>query len=269
MGDDPTWLAKCLLGFATIAWGMKLTRDGLQAQAAYDARRIARRPAIPRKLFGSIMAGVGLSIAAYTSSIGGAAVIGATGVILHWLSFGTDPMRDKGMAGIDGVQQDRAQRIVAEGEAHLAAMQDAILRTGDRRLEARVGMFAATARELFGHIEDDPDQVAALRRYLGVYLQGARDATVKFSDLYAQTRDPRARQDYETLLNDLETEFAARSARLREGGRTDLDIEISVLRDRLAREGLRPATPADPSELERPMTMDDLLIPRETDRQRR
>lgn len=42
-------------------------------------------------------------------------------------------MRDKGTEGVDTFQQDRAQRIVAEGEAHLKAMQDAILRTGDRR----------------------------------------------------------------------------------------------------------------------------------------
>jgi hypothetical protein len=36
----------------------------LQAEAAYDARRIARRPAIPRKLFGGILTGLGLAIGA-------------------------------------------------------------------------------------------------------------------------------------------------------------------------------------------------------------
>ncbi|HRM75988.1 MAG TPA: 5-bromo-4-chloroindolyl phosphate hydrolysis family protein, partial [Paracoccus sp. (in: a-proteobacteria)] len=159
---------------------------------------------------------------------------------------------------------------VAEGEAHLKAMQDAILRTGDRRLEARVAMFAATARDMFVRVEEDPGDIAAARRYLGVYLQGARDATVKFSDLYAQTHDARARQDYENLLNDLETEFAARTRKLIEGGRTDLDIEIGVLRDRLAREGVRPVTSApEPAGLERSMTLDDLLIPREGEKQRR
>lgn len=268
--QDPNGLALHLLAFGGIASGMWMTREGLQAEAAYDARRVARRPAIPRKLFGGILTGLGLAIGAWAPGAeAGAGVIGIAGAVLHWLAFGTDPMRDKGMAGVDAFQQDRAQRIVSEGEAHLAAMQDAILRTGDRRLEARVGLFSATARELFSHIEDDPDHIAALRRYLGVYLQGARDATVKFSDLYAQTRDPRARQDYETLLDDLESEFAARSARLLEGGRSDLDIEISVLRDRLSREGLRPAPATDPAELERPMTMDDLLIPRQGDKQRR
>ena len=270
--QDPTGLATHLIAFGTIASGMWMTREGLQAEAAYDARRVARRPAIPRKLFGGILTGLGLAIGAYVPGAEiGAGIIGVAGALLHWLSFGPDPMRDKGMEGVDTFQQDRAQRIVAEGEAHLKAMQDAILRTGDRRLVARVAMFAATARDMFARVEEDPGDIAAVRRYLGVYLQGARDATVKFADLYVQTHDPRAQQDYENLLNDLETEFAARTRKLIEGGRADLDIEIGVLRDRLAREGLRPpaARPAEPAELERPMTLDDLLIPRESEKQRR
>ncbi|WP_313352582.1 5-bromo-4-chloroindolyl phosphate hydrolysis family protein [Paracoccus sp. (in: a-proteobacteria)] len=269
--QDPAGLALHLLAFGSIASGMWMTREGLQAEAAYDARRVARRPAIPRKLFGGILTGLGLALGAYVPGAeAGAGVIGIAGAMLHWLSFGSDPMRDKGMEGIGGVQQDRVHRIVTEGEAHLKAMQDAILRTGDRRLEARVAMFAAAARDLFTHVEDNPDNIGALRRYLSIYLQGARDATIKFADLYAQTRDPRARQDYETLLNDLETEFAARRAKLLEGGRADLDIEISVLRERLAREGVRPPpTPAEPAELQSPMTLDDLLIPRESEKPRR
>lgn len=271
--QGPFGLVAHLLAFGALASGMMLTREGLQAEAAYDARRVARRPAVPRKLFGGILTGLGLAVGSYLPGAEiGAVVIGVAGGVLHWLAFGPDPMRDKGMEGIDSFQQDRAHRILSEGEAHLTAMQDAILRTGDRRLEARVAMFTAIARELFARIEQDPGDIAATRRYLGVYLQGARDATVKFADLYAQTHDPRARQDYETLLNDLETQFTARTRSLIDGNRSDLDIEIGVLRDRLAREGVRPAettTPADPAELQRPMTLDDLLIRHESDKSRR
>lgn len=271
--QGPFGLVADLLAFGTIATAMLLTREGLQAEAAYDARRVARRPAVPRKLFGGILTGLGLAIGSYAPGAEfGAGVIGVAGAVLHWLSFGPDPMRDKGMEGIDSFQQDRAHRILTEGEAYLTAMQDAILRTGDRRLEARVGVFAATARELFARIEQDPGDISATRRYLGVYLQGARDATVKFADLYVQTHDPRARQDYETLLTDLETRFAARTRSLIDGNRADLDIEIGVLRDRLEREGVRPAGPAltaDPAELQRPMTLDDLLMTRKGDKQQR
>lgn len=67
---------------------------------------------------------------------------------------------------------------------------------------------------------------------------------MKFVDLYAQSPDPAAQRDYEALLADLETSFQALSQRLHDGVRTDMDIEIEVLRERLAREGCaRPPAP--------------------------
>lgn len=262
--QDPLVMATSLSGFGILASGMWMTREGLRAEAAYDARRVARRPAFPRKLFGGVLTGLGLAVGSYepgTAAMAGAGIIGVVGSVLQWLTFGSDPMRDKGMEGIDSFQQDRVARIVAEGEDYLRAMRDAILRTGDRRLEARVHLFAATARELFARVEEDPGDLAAARRYLSVYLMGARDATVKFSDLYAQTRDERARADYEALLADLETNFAARTRQLIEGSRTNLDIEMQVLSERLAREGVR--TDDTMTYLNRPVP-DNLVVPQRT-----
>ena len=68
---------------------------------------------------------------------------------------------------------------------------------------------------------------------MSVYLMGARDATIKFADHYAQTRDSSARTDYDSLLTDLETTFAEKTTAFLSNNRTDLDVEISVLRDRL------------------------------------
>jgi hypothetical protein len=89
---------------------------------------------------------------------------------------------------------------------------------------------------MFRQVENDPRDLAAARKFLGVYLLGARDATIKFADLYSRNRDPQAREDYVALLDDLETNFATKTETLLLDDRTDLDVEISVLRDRLARE---------------------------------
>lgn len=240
-GDGPFALLRALGAFALIAGASWLIREGLQAEAAYNARRVARRPAFPRKIFGALVYGIGIAVGAQAPEMGliGAAVAGVIGAGLAMLAFGTDPMADKGMEGIDPFQQDRVARVIAEGEKHLAAMRDAIARTGDRPLEARVELFIATARDLFSTVEQDPGDLSAARRYMGVYLEGARDATVKFVDLWTQTRDAKARSDYEALLGDLEQNFTARTRSLIEGGREGLEIEIDVLRERLAREGVR------------------------------
>lgn len=238
-GQGPLGLVADLAGFGLVLGAGFLTREGLRAEMAYRARRVARRPALPRKLLGGAAMGLGLALGAAHGGLGGALVIGLAGWALHFLAFGADPMHDKGMEGIDRAQQDRVARAIDEGEAYLAQMRDAILRTGNDRLIARVDMFAATARDLFRRLEETPGDLAGARRYLGVYLMGARDATARFADHFAATRDESARQDYEALLGDLEQNFAGQTSLMIEDGRSDMTIEIEVLRERLAREGLR------------------------------
>lgn len=214
------------------AW---LTRAGVQAQAAYEARSLARPPALPRKLLGAVLTGAGLALGTLLWRDPGllAPCFGLLGAALHLGAFGLDPWRAKGLQGQDRFQTERVARALGEAETLLAAMQEAILRARDPGLEARVQRFAQTARSLFARVEEDPGDLTAARRYLSVYLQGARDATVKFADLYARQPAPQARADYETLLQDLETTFARRSQSLGEASHSDLDIEIQVLRERL------------------------------------
>jgi hypothetical protein len=230
------------LGAAAI-WvlGGFLLREGLRAEAAYNARRVAKRPAIPRKIFSAILTGTGTALAAYATEPGLIAplIYGGAATVLHLTAFGLDPLSDKGTEGIDQFQQNRVARAVDEAEDYLAGMTDAIRRAGDRKLDARVEQFQATARDLFRTVEEDPRDLTAARKYLTVYLMGARDATVKFADIYSRSQDPQARADYETLLDDLEQNFAARNTQMLLEDRSDLNIEIDVLRERLQREGVR------------------------------
>lgn len=231
----PTQMVLGLGATALILLAAWLTREGIFAQEAYEARKVARRPAFPRKIVASALIGAGLVSAGLMAAqpVLMSALFGIVGATLHLFAFGPDPLRDKGMAGIDSFQSDRVARAVDEGEAYLTAMKDAILRARDRSLETRVDTFATTARTLFRTVESDPRDLTAARKYLSVYLQGARDATVKFADIYAQNRDTTARSDYEALLGDLETTFASRTTALLANDHSDLDVEISVLRDRL------------------------------------
>ncbi|MFN3971458.1 MAG: 5-bromo-4-chloroindolyl phosphate hydrolysis family protein [Gemmobacter sp.] len=234
----PATLILSLAVFALLTLSAWLTRDGIRAQEAYDIRRVARRPAIPRKIFGAGLMGAGLATATVMAGQNPviAAILGAIGAGLHLAAFGPDPLRDKGAEGIDAFQTNRVASAVEEAERHLAGIKDALARTGDRRIEARAERFATTARAMFRTVEADPRDLTAARRYLGVYLMGARDASVKFADLYARTRDPKARADYEALLDDLERNFTAATTKLQVNDHQSLNVEIDVLRERLARE---------------------------------
>lgn len=229
------------LGAATVlALGAWLLREGLRAEAAYEARAVARRPALPRKALAAVLAGGGALLAALSggTDLLGGLLYGLAAAGLHLAAFGLDPMQDKRVEGIDSFQQDRVARVVEEAEGYLAAIREQIAALGDRALDTRVAGFEALARRLIRTLEEDPRDLSAARRYLGVYLMGARDATLRFAELYRRTRDPEARADYEALLGDLEANYAEGTTRLLEGGREAMDLEIKVLRDRLHREGV-------------------------------
>jgi len=241
LNDGAVGLALGLAAAAALTLAAWLLRDGLRAEAAYNARRVARRPAFPRKMAANVLTGIGVAIAAYKTEPGVAAPLlyGAASMVLHWAAFGFDPTNDKGMEGIDTFQQDRVARAVTEAETYLNAMNDAILRSGDRQMEARVERFQSTARDLFRTIEEDPRDLTGARKYLTVYLRGAKDATIKYADIYSRSQDAQARADYQALLDDLEQNFAARTRKMLLDDRSDLTVEIDVLRERLQREGVR------------------------------
>lgn len=239
----PVGLSFGVLGAALLGLGAWLLRDGLRAQAAYDARKVARRPAFPRKIAAALLAALGVGAGVLAQSDGGAlgaALYGLVAGTLHLVAFGIDPLKSKGATGVDDFQQSRVSRAVDEGESYLADMTREIARANDRRIAARVERFQATARDLFRTVEEDPRDLTGARKYMTVYLMGARDATARFADIYARSRDAGARDDYLALLDDLEQNFAARTRKMLLEDRSDLTIEIDVLRDRLKREGVRP-----------------------------
>ena len=240
--QPPVGMALDLAAFGDLMLAAWLTREGLIAEDAYNARRVAKRPAIPRKLFASVLTGSGLALAGLNPETFGLlepVIYLVLGTVLHFVAFGPDPMTDKGAEGMDGFQTDRVARAVDEAERHLAAMRDAIRRAGVPELERRVANFSVTAQRMFRTVEEDPRDLTGARRYLGVYLLGARDATAQFADLYARSKNDEARADYERLLDDLETSFSQKTEKLLLDDKSSLDVEIEVLRDRLAREGVR------------------------------
>ncbi len=237
-----TQMATDLAGGAMLLLSAWLTRDGVRAEDAFNERKVARKPAIPRKIFGSIGTGIGVALLILggsgfgVSELVAANIVGFLAAGLHLFSFGLDPLKNKGMEGVDTFTSDRVARKIEEAEALLTEQRDAILRARDRQLEARVDQFQTTVRALFRQVEEDPRDLNAARRYLGVYLQGARDATVQFANLYANKRDDQIRSDYVAFLDDLEQNFAARKETLLIDDRTNFDVEIEVLQDRLNRE---------------------------------
>lgn len=228
-------------GFAGLMVAAGLLNEGLRAEDAYNARAVARPPAIPRKLFAAGLTGASVAAAGALGSgqsLPVALAFGAVAAGAHVLAFGLDPMRRKGMEGLDDFASERVAKAIDQAEDLVRQTVGAADRIGDRRLEGRIERVCDQAREVFRAVERDPRDLARARVFLSVYLLGLRDATVKFADVWGRSRDAAARTAYEDLLGDLEASFGAQRTHLLEEDRSDLDIEIDVLRERLKQDGL-------------------------------
>jgi 5-bromo-4-chloroindolyl phosphate hydrolysis protein len=240
-GDPVETLAEVggFMGLFLSAW---LLNHGLKAQAAYDARKIARPPSIPRKLFAAAL--TGLSVAAVgvlgsdDQSLAGGLIFGAIAFAAQIAAFGLDPMRSKGIEGAADFDTERVTRAIDKAEILVREITAAADRIGERRIEARIERICDEARGMFRAVESDPRDLARARKFLTVYLTGLRDATDKFAQLATRSRDAKSRETFEALLSDLETSFAAHRADLLEDNRSNLDIEVEVLRERLRQDGL-------------------------------
>lgn len=235
--NDVSGLGLGLAGAGICVAALGMLREGIKAQAAYDARDVANRPAFPRKLFGAVFWGIGCGLSVMVAGqIGAALVMGAITAALFVAAFGIDPLTAKGMDRVDGRQFDRATKAIDQGRAALTEMRNLLSPIRDRAVHQHLNQFTMTAEHLFERIYEDPRDLSSARRYLSLYLEGARDAARQYAKLVQTAPSDQATQDFIALLRDLDENFARKTENLIENDHQDLSIELEVLRDRLARE---------------------------------
>lgn len=245
----PFRTAMLLLAYASLMMGAWMLREGQRAEAAYAARAIARPPAFPRKIGAAVLSGAGVALAAWLGAQGGGVLelgsqliggiaFGALAVGAHILAFGIDPLRAKGTSETLGRGEiDRVAEALERAEGRLAQIERLAHQMRDREIDGRVQRLNATVRDMIRMVEKDPRDMDRARRYLNVYLTGAEEATRKYAENRERLADPALRGEYLALLTDLEGSFGRGREALLMDDRTDLEVEIEVLRERLGQEG--------------------------------
>lgn len=217
------------------AW---LLREGQTAHAAFDARKIAKPP-FPRKICAAVLTGIGVALAILLTrgfgDIFQAVGLGGLAIGAHLAAFGLDPTASKGVEGRPPA--DHVIDAIDKAEARVAEIVRLAGEARDRELTGRVDGLMAQVREMLVLVQNDPRDLSRARRYFTVYLKGAEDATRKFTETYASLGDPKLRDEYLSLISELEESFSRGRDMLLHDERTDLEVEIEVLRERLGQEG--------------------------------
>lgn len=239
---EPLGMLASLGAYVMLMLSAWILREGLKAEDAYNERKIAKPPAFPRKIAAGILTGLGVMLSVqygWGQGILAATVFGSLATAAHLGAFGLDPMRKKGMKGVNQFESSRVADVVEKAEKTIEQLHEAASGIGDHTIIRRVESLITTVRDMIKRIEEDPRDLTRARKYMTVYLTGAKDATIKFANLYTKDRSLEIRAYYIGLIDDLENSFNTQYDALLLDDRSDLDIEIEVLQDRLKHEGLK------------------------------
>ncbi|MEM7498010.1 MAG: 5-bromo-4-chloroindolyl phosphate hydrolysis family protein [Pseudomonadota bacterium] len=226
-----------LTGFACLMFAAWMLAEGQKAARAYAARAVARRPAIPRLIIAALASGLGVALAQLAGTGGPvtAAGFGLVALAAHVAAFGIDPLENKGI-DLSDAEHGRVADAIDHAEKLLREIHDDAQGIGDHEIAERVLSLCDEVLALLRRIEQDPRDLTRARRYLSVHLVGAHEATRKYAENHEALDDPNLRADYLALLSELEASFQRGRDKLLADDRTDLEVEIEVLRDRLGQE---------------------------------
>ena len=231
-------------GFAGLMLSAWLLNEGLRAEEAYDARAVARPPAIPRKLFAAVLTGASVAspgvLEPRPGPLRGALAFGVVAGGGAPPRLRARPDAKKGLEGVDEFATERVARAIDQAEELVRQTVDAAKR--DRRPAARGPRRAALrpgARGLPRRSSATRATSAGRAPSSASICSACATRRSKFADVWSRSRDAEARRRLRGAARRPRDRASPRSApHLLEDDRSDLDIEIEVLRERLQQDGL-------------------------------
>ncbi|MFO1424241.1 MAG: 5-bromo-4-chloroindolyl phosphate hydrolysis family protein [Candidatus Competibacteraceae bacterium] len=228
-------------GYALFLTGALLLRHGLLMEAEYDRRRIAKAPWPLKTLGGGVVAlatGVTAWLGAGQHPIV-AVAFGLAALLGCFLNYGFDPHAAKRFTDSEGVDvTDRMLEALAQAEQSIAAIEQATRDIRNAEFNGRLRRIAGLARQILKLLEEDPRDLRRARKFLNVYLDGARQVTEGYARTHARASAPELEDNFRRVLTTIEEVFAEQQQKLLETDVSDLDVQIEVLTTQLKREGV-------------------------------
>ena len=228
-------------GYGLFLAGALLLRRGLLSEAEYARRRVARAP-WPLKTLGSGIIALATGVTAWLGAGQNpliAVAFGLAALLGCYLTYGFDPRAAKRFTDRDGVDTtDRVLEALTQAEQGIAAIEQATRDIRNAELNNRLRRITALARQILKLLEEDPRDLRRARKFLNVYLDGAKQVTEGYAKTHARVSTPELEDNFRRVLSTIEEVFQEQQQKLLETDVTDLDVQIEVLTTQLKREGV-------------------------------
>ena len=198
--------AACALGLAwTAAWFL---RKAKAYEIEATRRKWARSTRVPWRFSAAVFAGgsafliVNL-LMGHNIFVGALAALGGfVGVVL---AYGFDPQYDKTKdVSRFGVTTEEIVEALDEAEQNLAQIQEAAKNIGNTELKIRLGRIVEKTRGILDLIEEDPKDLRRARKFLKVYLRGARDVTRQYARTHSKQQNDELEENFRNVLTSIE-----------------------------------------------------------------
>ena len=228
-------------GFALYVFAVWCLRQGLHAEAALIQNPLARKPKWPLKMLAAIFSALATGIIAWLSAHHTlpVALMFAGGAFLGmYLSYGFDHRQEKKIAAAQGYSGDEILRMLEESSLMVRSIEQANNKIRNTELNQRIENICAIADRILADIESDPRDIRRARKFLNVYLDGAKQVTEGYAKTHQQTQSGQLEQNFRNVLETIESVFQEQQQKLLEEDVFDLDVKIEVLSTQLKREGI-------------------------------
>ncbi len=232
------------LGFGLCMCAATLIRKGIRLEQEGKQRRFKRRAStVPYRLIGAVILSVAMFIISYWGISGSngliESVLFALATMLGcYLYYEFDPARKDPEIAAVGITTEELVELLDEAEERIASIERSGKELKNVEFKDRLRRIVREARAILDTIEEDPTDARRARKFLKVYLDGARQVTEGYAKTHRHDTNPELEDNFRRVLTTIETVIADQQEKLRENNVSDLDVNIEVLQMQLEKEGV-------------------------------
>jgi len=231
-------------GFALCMCAATLIRKGIRLEQEGQLRRFKRRAStIPYRLIGAVILSVAIFIISYWGIANSngliESVLFALATMLGcYLYYDFDPARNDPEVAAVGITTEELVELLDEAEERIAAIERSGKELRNVEFKDRLRRIVREARAILDTIEEDPTDARRARKFLKVYLDGAKQVTEGYAKTHRHDANPELEDNFRRVLTTIETVIADQQEKLRQNNVSDLDVNIEVLQMQLEKEGV-------------------------------
>lgn len=232
-------------GFGLAMGAATLIRKGIRLDNEAIRRNLRRRASTVRyRAMGAGLVALGTFLVAWLglhTSYGlvGSVLMGLAVLLGCYLYYDFDgPGRKDPEIAAVGITAEELMELLDEAEGRIVAIENASRDIPNVEFRDRLRRIAAEARQILDTIEKDPVDARRARKFLKVYLDGAKQVTEGYARSHRGVETPALEDNFRRVLGTIETVIHEQQQKLRENNLSELDVQIEVLQMQLEKEGV-------------------------------